>query len=183
MIRRSSALAISSPSDALLDHLAPIGLAASAGTALVVDTRLDRPGYGAELTIGDLVRDGLRRVDLAPTRPGVAVLGAADVPDDEVYRLVCDLAEGWPAVVLRTVATTAPFPSVVVRPLHGIWPVSDGPAVYQRLGRLGPATKDVDGLVLPPLRRGQVSAMLAGRIERRWRWVRAWSEVWECPWV
>ncbi len=166
----------------MLDHLAPIGLAAALGTALVVDLRLDRPGYGAELTVADLLRDGVRRSHLGPTRRGVAVLGAADVPADEVCELVGHLEQGWPGVVVRTGWPAPVFPMVEVHPVFpaGPWPAVPHPAVFQRV--LPGHRPDVDGVLLPRLSRGCVAAMLAGRVHPRWRWIRAWRAVWERTW-
>ena len=90
MSRRYSTLAISAPDDAVLDHIAPIGLAASAGTALVVDLRPDRPGYGARMTVADLVADGVRRVDLSPDRVGVAVLGSSGIITRSLIRTMAN---------------------------------------------------------------------------------------------
>lgn len=66
----STVLGIRCPDDLVLHHLAPIGLAAAAGTALVVDLDLDRPSYPGRLTLSDLLTDGPRRADLVPTRRG-----------------------------------------------------------------------------------------------------------------
>lgn len=173
-----SVLAVRCERDLLLHHLSGIGLAACRGTALLVDLDRDAPAYPGRVTIADLLRDGVRRPHLAPDRKGVAVLGHGGVDIDEALELIGVLAEGWPAVVIRAGSTPLPFPLVPVTPVFPAgWERLDG-AVHQPVLPF----RSRDGIELPPLRRTQVRAMLAGRVRPRWRWVRAWSVVWELPW-
>jgi hypothetical protein len=104
--------------------------------------------------------------------------GAA--PSEHAYSLIESLASGWPAVVVRAGVGAAPFPVVPVRPLFpsGWMPRSDR-VVYQRVSRI---TGTRDGLVLPPLRSAQVRHILAGHVDPRWRWVKAFAPVWETAW-
>src|SRR4030066_639874 len=51
------ALAIWTPEDGVLGALAPLGLAASAGTALVIDLDPLGPRYPGEPSLADLVRE------------------------------------------------------------------------------------------------------------------------------
>lgn len=167
--------------DALLHHLAPIGLAASVPTALVLDLDGSLPAYPGTVTAADLLRDGLRRMHLGPQRRGVSVLPHGGAGHGELLGLVEALAPGWPAVVVRVGVDPVPFPVVPVSVLvPGTRPVH-GPAVYQAL--LRPVRAAVDGVVLPPLRRAQVSALLAGHLRARWRWVQSWAPVWERRWA
>ena len=69
-----TALAVWTAFDGLLSATAPLGLAAAAGTALVVDLDPDGPAYPGRASLADLVADGPRRADLVPSRDGVAVL-------------------------------------------------------------------------------------------------------------
>ena len=67
------ALSIWSPEDGVLGAVAPLGLAAAAGTALVVDLDPGGPRYPGPATLADLVADGPRRGDLSPSRRGVSI--------------------------------------------------------------------------------------------------------------
>lgn len=175
-------LAVRSADDAVLHHIAPIGLAASRPTALVVDLDTERPSYPAGLTLARLLENGPRRTDLLPPRRGVAVVGNGGVGPEEAADLVEALSRGWPAVVVRAGVDPLPYPVVpVVGLLRGaLAPTPKGPAAFQAVSRFdrlpGP------GLLLPPVRRAQIDAMVAGRVEPRWRWVRAWGRAWGMPW-
>ncbi|MGF1665645.1 MAG: hypothetical protein ACFCVC_05165 [Acidimicrobiia bacterium] len=174
-----SVLAVRCDTDLLLHHLAGIGLAASRGTALLVDLDPASPSYPGRLTVADLVRDGLRKADLAPSKKGVAVLGNGGADIERAVELVDALAEGWPAVAVRAGSDPLPYPVVPVVPAFpAAWGIEAEGAVRQPVMRAGIE----GGLVLPVLRRGQVQSMLAGRVRPAWRWVRAWSQVWERPW-
>jgi hypothetical protein len=70
--RRSTvpALAVWSPEDGILGAVAPLALAAAAGTALVVDLDPGGPRYPGAATLAGLVADGPRRSDLEPDAKG-----------------------------------------------------------------------------------------------------------------
>lgn len=178
------ALAIWSPEDAVLGAVAPLALAAAAGTALVVDLDPQGPTYPGSGSLADLVRDQPRRDDLRPPRTGIAVLRNGGIQPDEAEEVLHALAGSWPAVVFRLPFDHAGGDGAV--PIIPLVPGSllrraPGPAVYQRAAwrteRPGP------GVVLPPPGRATLSALLAGRAPiPRDRWVRAWSKVWSHPW-
>lgn len=167
---------LSSP-DPVLHRIAPLGLAASAGTCLVID--LDpgaAPLPGPSLT--DLMREGATLDHVRAARAGVGVISNGGVTESEVADLLAGLTAGWPAVVLRV-----PFgePSVPVLPLDPpeLRPERAFRAVWQSAVRGSRAP----GMVLPPLRRAAVRALCRGVVEPRARWVRAWAEVWGPEWT
>lgn len=170
--------------DRVLHHVAPVGLAAAAGTAVVVDLDPAAPGYPGNTTVASLLEDGPRRTHLVPVRRGVAVFSSGGVTYREAKDLLETLVEGWPAAVLRVGPgeTEVPVPVVPVIPLlpEPLTPRTESAAVYQavRRGSRPPGP----GLVLPPLGRGVLVSILAGRVEPRWRWIRAWTRVWGLPW-
>jgi hypothetical protein len=175
-------LAVRCESDLLLHHIAAIGLAACRGTALLVDLDAAAPSYPGRLTVADLVRDGVRRSDLAPAKRGVAVLGRGGADIDRAVELVDALAEGWPAVAVRVGDDPVPFPVVPVSPVFPAhWERHLEGTVAQSVIR-GRRRDGGEAVVLPPLSRSQVRAMLAGNVRPRWRWVRAWSPVWDMSW-
>lgn len=171
--------------DAVLHHVAPLGLAAALarrhGAALVVDLDPGSPPYPGR-SLADLVRDGARRADLVPGRRGVAVLGNGGLSAGESGELLGRLAEGWPVVVGRVGERVPGLPLVPVRALlpPPLVPVPDGPAVYQALspGARPPGA----GVLLPPLGRARLRALLSGVVDPRWRWVRAWDPVGRARW-
>lgn len=171
--------------DAVLHHIAPLGLAAALarrhGAALVVDLDPASPSYPGR-SLADLVRDGARRADLVPGRGGVARLGNGGLAPDEVGDLVVRLAEGWPAVVARV---GAPVPGLALVPVRALLPppllpLTGGPAVYQALAP--GARPPGPGILLPPLGRARIRALLSGVLDPRWRWVRAWDPVGRAGW-
>lgn len=178
------ALAIWSPEDAVLGVVAPLALAAAAGTALVVDLDPEGPRYPGSGSLADLVRDQPRRDDLHPVRAGVAVLRNGGIEPDEAEEVLRALARDWPAVVLRLPWDHAGGDGAVpIIPLvpGGLLRRTATQAVYQRAAwrveRPGP------GVVLPPPGRATLAGLLAGRSPfPRDRWVRAWSRVWNHPW-
>lgn len=181
------ALALWTPEDGVLGALAPLGLAAAAGTALVIDLDPQGPRYPGGASLADLVREGPRRADLAPSRRGVAVLSNGGVGPAEAAEVVAALAAGWERVVLRLPPRPAPggagAPVVPVRLLlpGGMFPRGHGPAVYQStrsaLRLPGP------GVRLPLPSAATVLGLLQGRLPVAGdRWVRAWRPVWEGPW-
>lgn len=178
----SSILAIRGLGEPLLHHIAPLGLASAAGTALVVDCDGTAPGYPGP-TAADLIDRGVRRADLVPPRAGVAILGNGGLELDAVMELVGALRKGWPALVLRAGEIDPPgIPVVPVVPLlpAPLAPRFDGPCLVQRLGRAQAAL--AGGIELPPLSRSQIGLLLAGRVDPRWRWVKAFRRVWELAW-
>lgn len=177
-------LAIQVPEGGLLGALAPLGLAASAGTALVIDLDPAGPRYPSEGTLAGLVENGPRLADLEPERSGLAVLRNGGVRAEVTGEIIDAFAREWPHVVIRLAPNAEPWsagPVVRVYPLvpGGLFEASpDG--VFQDLGFRLPAP---DGaLRLPPLSRVAAGALLAGTIPIRSRWVRAWSALWEQRW-
>jgi hypothetical protein len=177
-------LATWAPDDAVLAAVAPLALALAAGTALVVDLDPGGPAYPGAGSLAALVRDGPRRVDLAPPRRGVAVLANGGIGAGEAAEVVAALVAGWPAVVLRLPAGE-PVTSHPVVPVRVLAPAivasrPGGPAVYQqgpwRMALPGP------GVLLPRPRPGAVRALLTGDRPPAGRWLRAWRQVWERPW-
>lgn len=167
--------------DPILSTVAPIGLAAAVGTALIVD--LVSTERGAR-TLADLVVEGPTLDELSPGRRGIALLPGGKVDLDQGVELIDRLGDHWPAVVVRTSGSGLQFPSVPVIPLFpgrlsivqvppaGVWqPVSGGSEPP------GP------GPVLPRLRSGLVRRMLAGQLPHRSRWIDSWRRIWEMPWA
>ena len=171
-----------SPEDALLGIVAPVALAAAAGTALVVDLDPEGPAYPGPGSLAGLVEEGPRLTDLRPERRGVALLSNGGVDFDAARDVIDALAKGWPAVVLR-------MPPVRLDPIAAVVPVlpvtpltvRSGPAVYQR--GPWPAPEKLDGVVLPRPRAATIGALLAGRQPGPSRWMRAWKPVWGMPWA
>lgn len=168
--------------DPVMSVLGPIGLAASAGTALVVDL-----GEGlrrsATRTLADIAHDGARLSELAPGRRGVAVVAAGGLSTEAVTEIVSRLARHWPAVVIRPGTDRWDGPTAPLIPLYPGWlsPQHDGAAVWQRVP--GGSRPTGPGPVLPPPGRGLIQRVLSGGLPGRRRWVRAWEPVWELPWA
>lgn len=167
--------------DGLLACLAPLGLAASVETALVVDLDPEGPAYPGSASLADLVERGPRLAHLQPQRSGLAVLrnGGIDSGYEEVVEA---LADGWPHVVLR-VADNVDQPNLVsvipamTGPLRSD---SQRPHVAQRTG-LGTVSSEAV-VTLPRLNRTTVMGLLSGSIRPRSRWIKAWKPVWGLPW-
>lgn len=167
--------------DPVLSMVSPIGLAASVGTALVVDM-VSEPRPGAR-SLRDIARDGPSLAELSPGRKGVAMLVGGDLSPSEAMDTLERLAVRWPAITVRVSGGAWPFPVVPVIPLYpgrllavvepsGVWqPVGTGSAPH------GP------GPVLPRLRPGALRRLLTGQLPRRSRWVAAWRPVWDMPWA
>ncbi|HJR93778.1 MAG TPA: hypothetical protein VJ938_15160 [Acidimicrobiia bacterium] len=168
--------------DEVLAALAPLGLAAAAGTALVVDLDPDGLAYPGQRSLAEAVAEGPRRTELRPEREGVAYLrnGGADV--DAAVEMITVLGENWPAIVLRLAATEVPFPVVPVRPLWPgfLAPQGGRPAVWQAVP--GGGSPPGPGPVLPAPGRFTIASLLGGRRPPRSRWIRAWIDVWGLPW-
>jgi len=179
------ALAVWTASDGLLSAVAPLGLAAAAGTALVVDLDPVGPHYPGVASLADLVSDAPRRADLVPARKGVAVLRNGGVDVTEAREVIEALLIGWPHLVVRVPAPEVAedlAPLVPVRPLlPGILAARAGTlCVYQKTGfAAGPPGP---GPLLPRPRAAFLSRLLNGTLEPRSRWVAAWRPVWRLPW-
>lgn len=168
----------------MVHHVSPIGIAAAAGTCLIVDLDPTVPSYRSEQTVAGLLEDGVRRSDLIPNRSGTAVLGNGGIEPEAAMGVVEVLAEGWPAVVLRVGKVPLDgIRSLSVIPLlpETVLPDPRGPRVYQALDR---EFGGVRGVVIPPLSRTRLRGILDGRLDPRWSWVQAWRSVWEGrPWA
>ena len=180
-----TALAVWTAFDGLLSATAPLGLAAAAGTALVVDLDPDGPAYPGRASLADLVADGPRRADLVPSRDGVAVLRNGGVEATAAREVIEALITGWPHVVVRVSEVGL---ADGVAPLVPVWPLLPGMlkpraeahSVYQRTGFA--ATPPGPGPVLPRPRPSFLAGLLNGVVGRHSRWVRAWRPVWSLPW-
>ncbi len=178
-------LAIACDTDGVLGIVAPLALAASAKTALMVDLDRDGPRYPGTGSLADLVEQGPRLDDLRPGQSGVAVLRNGGIDPADAAEVISALVKGWPHVVLRLprAGSDVSLPVVPVVPLlpGGMTPPSDRPAVYQQLGwhekAPGPA------LTMRTPARATVAALLEGRMPARSRWIRSWQQVWGMPWV
>jgi hypothetical protein len=172
--------------DGLLSALAPLGLAASVPTALMVDLDPSGPHYYGDGSLARLVADGPTARDLRPSRSGLAVLRNGGIGLEEAEQVVDALGEGWPHLVLRVPAGAAVasfVPTVPVVPLFpGLLAIAwTEPAVFQDTGfRIKPAGP---GPLLPRPSRRTVGGLLEGRVDPHCRWVRAWRSVWGLPWT
>lgn len=177
---RTRLLAVRSE-DPVLSVLGAVGLAVSAGTALLVDLG-DRLGGPSARTLADLAVDGPRLEETAPSRRGVAVIQGGGIGVDEAHLLAGRLAQTWPVVVVRAVGPAWPGALVPVVALYPGWlsPKESGPAVWQRLS--GGPTAPGPGPVLPLLRAGVVRRVLAGKSPLPGRWLRVWRGVWGLRW-
>ncbi|MDQ3783217.1 MAG: hypothetical protein M3349_09840 [Actinomycetota bacterium] len=171
------------PDDVVLGTVAPLALAAAAGTALVIDVDPGSDAYPKAGTLAALVADGPTRTDLRPAKRGVAVLANGGITADDAAEVIDALAVGWPRVVLRQPPRDRPGGGrvVPVRPLVPGMPVDPTErAVYQR----GPWAMDLPppALVLPRVRPGTVRCLLECRRPGPSRWLRQWRRVWDLPW-
>jgi hypothetical protein len=92
---RHPILGVWSP-DPVLSTVAPIGLAAAVGTALVVDLTHTRSIGGR--TLADLVSDGPRLAELSPGRPGIAFLAggtSTEAPASRRFARSPDTGQRW----------------------------------------------------------------------------------------
>ena len=178
---RFGVLGVASP-DPVMSILGPVGLAAAAGTALMVDMgqSLRSP---ARRTLADIAADGPRLDELAPGRQGVAFISAGELAAEQAAELIVRLSRHWPAVVIRTGASGWDGPTVPLIPLYPGWLAPDhaGAAVWQSVP--GGGTPPGPGPVLPNPGRATTIRVLAGGLPRRGRWVRAWLQAWEMPWA
>ena len=178
---RFGILAVRSP-DPVLSLLAPLGLAASAGTALLVDL-VGGPPVDRGRTLADLAADGPRLAELSPGRSGVAVLAGGPITCQASVEPIEHLASRWPAIVVRVAGEEWPGPTVPARPLYPGWlaPTGADAAVWQPMG--AGSRPPGPGPVLPRLRASTISQLLNGRLPRRSRWIGAWERVWGLPWA
>ncbi len=178
---RGTVLAVRSV-DPVLSVVGPLGLAASIGTALVVDLTGDLQ-LGSGRTLADIDVEGPRLDELSPGRSGVAVIGSGPIGAARAAELIADLGTRWPAVVVRVNGNTWDGPTVPLVPLYAGWLASstEAASVWQPVGSSpkppGP------GPVLPGLRSSLVRRLLSGQLPIRSRWIRAWSAVWDMPWA
>ncbi len=185
---RHRVLGIRCAVDPVLHALAPLGLGAARGTALVVDLDDEGPAYPGSTSLAKLVVSQPRLSDLRPIRPGVAVLPNGSVHPREAAEVIEALMAGWPAVVLRLGAAQGLPPALLEVPVVPVVPLLPGflhppltgTAVYQSVSP-GPPPR-LRGVVLPPLGRSHIQRMLTGRGLPPRRWVRAWERVWEVSW-
>jgi len=173
----------------VLGAVAPLALATTQSTALVVDLDPNGPAYSSERSLRQLVDDGPRAADLAPSQHGVAVLANGGIGFEEARRLVDILLQGWPAVVLRLppqAPNDVPVPLVPVRLLlpGRLFP-PQGRGVYQPVGRgdrRASRLKAAGSLVMPPAPRRAIRVLLDGSRPAAGRWTAAWQRVWDAPW-
>lgn len=170
--------------DPVLSAVAPIGLAAAAGTALIVDLVARDPQNASVRTLRDIAADGPSLAELSPGRRGVAMIRGGGLDVSELVPVIEALTGRWPAIVVRTSSGTWPFPEVPVVPLfpgviHAV-PATRHAGVWQPVR--GGSEPPGPGPVLPWLRPGLVRRMLSARLPQRSRWVGAWAQVWEMPW-
>lgn len=185
---RHRVLAIRCGIDPVLHALAPLGLAAARGTALVVDLDEESPAYPGSTSLADLVDSQPRLADLRPRRAGVAVLPNGSVSPPQTAEVVEALVAGWPAVVLRLGPSLdlpeafSETPVVPVTPLLPgfLFPPVAGPAAYQTISH-GPPPQ-VRGILLPLLGRSHIHRMLGGMGYPPRRWVHAWTRAWNLSW-
>lgn len=168
--------------DPLLAAVAPLGLAAAASTALVVDLSEWPAAYPGRRTLAEVCDEGPTQSELTAPRSGIAVLANGGIDPVAALDTLTLLSSRWPAVVVRVDTTEFPFPVIPVRLLLPgfLAPVGGHPAVWQRCPSGSPPPGP--GPVLPPPSRATVSALIDCRLPWRSRWVRAWRQVWELPW-
>jgi hypothetical protein len=178
---RLGVLAVASP-DPVLSILSALGMAQAAGSALVIDMCLDL-ALESGRTLSDLAAEGPSLSELSPGRSGVALLSFGPMEPDEALPLIDQLAQGWPAVVIRCPRGRWPGPTIPVRPLLPglLRSLEDSPGVWQPMA--AGARPTGPGPVLPRLSGALVRRLLSGRSAGRARWVRAWERVWEMPWA
>lgn len=179
--RRHPILGVWSP-DPVLSTIAPIGLATSVGTALVIDFVVT--GHAGSRTLADLLAEGPKLSELSPARQGIALLPAGRVTPELAIEILDQLASHWPAMVVRLPGPDPAFATVPVIPLFPgkMAPRPEpSPGVWQPVG--GGADPPGPGPILPRLRPGTVRRIFSGQLPRRNRWVTAWRPVWEMPWA
>ncbi|MCP3973351.1 MAG: hypothetical protein GY720_02525 [bacterium] len=183
------ALATWAPEDGVLGAVAPLALATTQPTALVIDLDPNGPAYPSERSLRQLVDDGPRAADLTPSQRGVAVLANGGIGLEDARRLLDLLLHGWPAVVLRLPPQAPGDVPVPLVPVHLLLPgrlfPPQGRGVYQPLGRgdrRAPSLRAAGSLVMPPAPRRTIRALLDGSRPAASRWTAAWRRVWEAAW-
>jgi hypothetical protein len=168
--------------DPVLSLFGALGLAAAAGTALVVDMSATLV-TATTRTIADLLEDGPSLNELSPARSGVAVISAGPIASADASSMIARLAVNWPAVVVRCTAETWSGPKVPVRPLLPglLAPTEMIPAVWQAV--YGGVHPPGPGPVLPRLGPRAANNLMLGRLPRRGSWLRVWGKVWGMPWA
>src|SRR5690606_31614500 len=96
---RGRVLAVAA-TDPVMSVVAPVALAASAGTALVVDMG-ETLGRAGARTLEDIAADGPTRAEAVPGRKGVDVIRSGRLRTEDAVALVGRLALAWPAGVIR----------------------------------------------------------------------------------
>ncbi len=174
-------LGVTSP-DPVLSVAAPIGLAANTPACLVVDLKGDL-NLPTSRSLADILAEGPRLEELSPGRAGVAMIPAGPIGTEEAARVVADLSQRWPAIVVRAIRGSWPGPTVPVMPVYPglLTPSEAGTAVWQPSAPM--ANPPGPGPVLPFLRPGLTRQLLNGRMPARSKWISAWREVWELPWA
>jgi len=183
------ALATWAPEDGVLGAIAPLALATTQPTALVVDLDAAGPRYPSSRTLRQLVEEGPRAADLSPQQRGAAVLGNGGISYADSREMVDLLARGWPAVVLRLpprAPDDVPAPLVPVRLLvpGRLFP-TQGRGVYQPMGlplKSRRRPRGTGSVILPPAPRRAIAALLEGGRPARSRWLAAWRGIWTMQW-
>ena len=183
------ALATRAPEDGVLGAVAPLALATTQSTALVVDLDPDGPRYPSARSLRELVEEGPRAADLSPVRAGVAVLANGGISSEDSRDLIDLLLRGWPAVVLRLPPRAPDDVPAPIVPVHLLIPgrmlPPQGRGVYQPVvvGVREQRRLEAGGsIVLPAAPRRVVQALLEGRRPLKSRWTAAWGRVWSAPW-
>jgi hypothetical protein len=168
--------------DPVMSVLAPVALAAAAGTALLMDMG-DVLGAAGRRTLADMAAEGPTGRETMPDRKGVAVVRGGGLGTAEAADLLERLSFGWPAVVVRVTGGDWPGARVPVVPLYPgvLAPRMGGPCVWQRV-RGGPDAPG-PGPVMPPVGTANVRRVLAGGLPLPGRWLRSWGVVWGLPWA
>lgn len=171
-------IALWSPSDYLLSVLAPLALASSRRSCLVVDLDADGPPHPAPFTLSDLVADGPTAQQLAPAVGPPRLLPNGGVMPNDAADVVGALVAHWPNVVLRCPPSqSAPADAVQLVPLlPSTVQVHDGPIVFQDIG-LGVDPPSGATTIRRP-RRATVEALANHRVPVRSRWVRDLATIW-----
>ncbi|MGH8914589.1 MAG: hypothetical protein ACRDZM_08765, partial [Acidimicrobiia bacterium] len=166
--------------DPVLSFLAALGLAQTAGTALVVDLCRD---LSSDRTLSDIAADGPALSELSPGRTGVALIGSGPLHASDCRAVIDLLAANWPALIVRCPPGQWEGPTVPVRALlPGMLNCEETtPAVWQPMG--SGVRPSGPGPILPRLRSSLARRMLSGRTAGRAKWVRAWGPVWKMPWA
>ncbi len=173
-----SAVALWSPSDYVLSVLAPLAVAASRSSCLVVDLDTQGPIHPSPYTLADLVSDGPTAAQLEPRKGPPHLLPNGGVAPHEAREVVSALVDRWPNVVLRCPpAEPAPSDAIQLIPLLPTpTRVSRGPVVFQDLG-FGVEPPNGTTSVRRP-RRSTIESLINHRVPLGSRWVRDLAAIW-----